>query len=141
MHGSESHGTNKDGFAELADAESRQFLRDGEVGILGVSIEGEIELRPVNYQVYRETLVIRTDRGILFEAASQGQAASLAVVSANADERSASSVIAKGRLRHGDAALHGVNLASWAHEGKSERILLEIESVSGRRLAARRHEG
>ena len=56
------------------------------------------ELRPVNYMVYRSRIVIRTDRGLLFEAARQEKAASLAVTSFDTEKRTAWSVIVKGTL-------------------------------------------
>ncbi len=126
-----------DGFVAVDEAECKRLLREEGIGILGTLVEGEIELRPVNYAVHRATVVIRTDRGVLFEAARAGQAASLAVVSADEDARTAWSVIAKGRLEPADARISGVQLFSWAHEGKAERIRLAIESLSGRRLEPR----
>ena len=126
-----------DGFVAVDEAECKRLLREEGIGILGTLVEGEIELRPVNYAVHRATVVIRTDRGVLFEAARTGQAASLAVVSVDEDARTAWSVIAKGRLEPADAQLSGVQLFSWAHEGKAERIRLSIESLSGRRLEPR----
>jgi len=126
-----------DGFVAVDEAECKRLLREEGVGILGTLVEGEIELRPVNYAIHRAAIVIRTDRGVLFDAAKLGRTASLAVMSIDGDARTAWSVIAKGRLEPADARLSGVQLFSWAHEGKTERIRLSIESLSGRRLEPR----
>lgn len=126
-----------DGFVEVDEVECKRLLREEGVGILGTVVEGEIELRPVNYAIHRAAIVIRTDRGVLFDAARLGRTASLAVMSVDGDARTAWSVIAKGRLEPADAQLSGVQLFSWAHEGKDERIRLSIESLSGRRLEPR----
>ena len=140
-----------DGFVAVDEAECRRLLREEGIGILGTLVDGEIELRPVNYAVHRGTVVIRTDRGLLFDAARLGHAASrlprrsttasLAVMSVDAEARTAWSVIAKGRLEPADAQLTGIRLFSWAHEGKAERIRLSIETLSGRRLEPRNTEG
>lgn len=126
-----------DGFVVLDEPECKRLLREEGVGVLGTLADGEIELRPVNYAIHRAHIVVRTDRGVLFEAAKRGASASLAVMSLDADARTAWSVIAKGHLEPADAALNGVQLFSWAHEGKAERIRLSIDTLSGRRLEAR----
>jgi hypothetical protein len=83
---------------------------------------------------------MRTDRGLLFDAARAGQAASLAVTAVDPETRTAWSVIVRGRLETGDASSDGAQLASWAHSGKAERIRLSIDEISGRHLVERRHE-
>ena len=131
-----------DGFVEIEEAECRRLLRAEGIGILGTLVDGEVEQRPVNYAVHRASVVVRTDRGVLFEAAKRGATASLAVMSSDAEARVGWSVIAKGQLEPADAELSGVQLFSWAHDpdGKAERIRLNVESLSGRRLGARAHQ-
>jgi hypothetical protein len=83
---------------------------------------------------------MRTDRGILFEAARAGNAASLAVTSFDPESRTAWSVIVKGRLEIGDPGIDASQLAVWAHTGKAERIRLSIDEISGRHLIERKHD-
>ena len=136
---SDGSGRREDGFVEIGEAECRRLLRDEGIGILGTLVDGEVEQRPVNYVLHRSAVIVRTDRGVLFEAAKRGEMASLAVMSSDADERIGWSVIAKGHLEPADAALTGVQLFSWARDpdGKAERIRLSVEVLSGRRLEVR----
>ena len=129
----------ENGFVELDETECKQLLREEGVGILGTLVGDEVEQRPVNYVVHRSRIIVRTDRGVLFEAARRGESASLAVMSLDPEARTAWSVIAKGTLEPADASLAGAQLFSWAHDGKDERIQLSIETLSGRRLVARDH--
>lgn len=130
------------GFAETDPETARARLRQEAIGILGV--EGPTgaapELRPVNYAVYRSWIVIRTDRGLLFDAARDQLPASLAVTAIDPEKRTAWSVIVKGRLEVGDIHIDGTQLASWAHSGKAERIRLSIDEISGRDLLERQHD-
>jgi hypothetical protein len=128
-----------DGFVETEPEIARARLRSEAIGILG--LEGGAgrppELRPVNYAVYRSWIVMRTDRGLLFDAAREHTPASLAVTAVDPETRTAWSVIVKGRLEVGDAGSDGAQLASWAHSGKTERIRLSIDEISGRHLLER----
>ena len=131
-----------DGFVETNPETARSRLRGEVIGVLG--LEGNAgaapELRPVNYAVYRSWIVMRTDRGLLFDAARAQQPASLAVTAFDPKSRTAWSVIVKGRLELGDASVDGAQLASWAHSGKGERIRLSIDEISGRHLLERKHD-
>ncbi len=129
-----------DGFEDVAPDVAKGLLREESIGIIGIEAEGAPELRPVNYAVHRADVIIRTDRGLLFEAARNGLRASLAVTRVDEDERRAWSVVVKGRLTPGDAAIDGAQLFSWAHSGKEERIRLSIDELSGRRIEPRDHD-
>ena len=131
-----------DGFVVTDAKTANRLLREQSIGIIGLAggAGGAPEQRPVNYAVYRSWILMRTDRGILFEAARAGNAASLAVTSFDPESRTAWSVIVKGRLEIGDPGIDASQLAVWAHTGKAERIRLSIDEISGRHLIERKHD-
>ena len=131
--------TSLDGFVVTDAKTANRLLREQSIGIIGLA-GGAPEQRPVNYAVYRSWILMRTDRGILFEAARAGNAASLAVTSFDPESRTAWSVIVKGRLEIGDPGIDASQLAVWAHTGKAERIRLSIDEISGRHLIERKHD-
>lgn len=128
-----------DGFVVTDPETARERLREEQIGIVGLGgADGEPpELRPVNYAVFRSYIVIRTDRGLLFEAARKESVATLAVVSFDRDTRAAWSVIVKGKLDVGSDVSDGTTLVTWAASDKAERIRLTIDEISGRHLPAR----
>ncbi|GEM_PF-5747830 len=132
MSGAEA--TPDGGFVEIDEAECRRRLRDEGIGVLATLRGDHVEARPVNYALHRARLVVRTDRGMLFDAAKQTMSATLVVMSADPEHREAWSVIVKGHLSPADAEIQGVGLFPWAASEKAECIALAIDEISGRQL-------
>ena len=56
-----------------------RLLREGAVGLLALSGAGGPDVRPVNFALHRQQIVIRTGRGRIFEGARQNEPAAFVI--------------------------------------------------------------
>lgn len=121
---------------EIFDPEEcRRRLRAGGVGRIamrGEHPEDAPELRPVNFALRDDRLVIRTGDGTILTAARRGEAASFEIDGIDPFEHTGWSVIVAGRL--GELAAGDVSLRAWASGRKENLVGLSLERVTGMRI-------
>lgn len=121
--------------------ETRQcwkLLQGASLGRLAVSVEGHLEIFPVNDRVDDGTIVFRTGEGTKFRAALEGSVA-LETDGLGADARQAWSVLVTGRaetVRVTDEFLGkvGLLLFPWAAGTKDLFVRIVPTAVTGRRF-------
>ena len=125
---------------ELPGDECRRLLRGGITGCIGLAGPAAPTLRPVNYVLDGEFVVIRTGEGRILEAGRGGEAASFAVHSVDAMEHTGWSVLVVGKLAAlpTDARTLGLPLRAWASGQKDRFVALSLDDVSGLRIPAGR---
>ncbi len=129
----------EDGFDEISTDACMRLLREGAVGLLALSGSPAPEVRPVNFALHRQRIVMRTGRGRIFEAACKEEAAAFVISESDRLEHSGWSIVVTGRLSicaPSDAAIRS-RLRPWTRADKREWILLSIDRVSGRRISNR----
>ena len=126
-----------DGLEGLSQDECRTRLRGGGVGILALCGIAAPVLRPVNFALDRDHVVIRTGEGRILEAAQGGEPASFVICETDRLEHVGWSVVVTGVLTEhssaGDAS--ELPLRPWARAEKHHFVGLRIEEISGRRIA------
>jgi uncharacterized protein len=126
------------GLDVLDRAECLRLLEAGGVGRVALSGDPPI-LRPVNFVLDGDRIVIRTGPGSLWKSASEGRPATFEIDGARNVDHRGWSVIASGRLSPVDAddrAL-ALPLRAWARRGRDRFVAIEIDELSGRRLTGR----
>ena len=98
--------------------------------------DGAPDLRPVNYVLDGDAVVVRTGEGRILEAARRGDAVALEIDQVDRLEHTGWSVIVSGTLveRGADPATRALPLRPWGSGGKDRFVSLSLESVSGRRI-------
>ena len=132
-------GDAPDGFDVIPFDTCSEILRGGEVGILALQGASAPDLRPINFGVSRNRVVMRTARGRVFEGARLGEEASFVLIDLNHEEHLGRSIVVTGKLSicdPADAAMR-TKLGMWSKAIRPERVLLTIETITGRRLASR----
>ena len=127
----------EDGFDAIPAEVCMKILRDGSVGMLALSGPGAPDLRPVNFGISRQRIVMKTAHGRIFEGARREEAASFAVTEFDRRTHSGRSIIVSGRLSicdPTDAAVR-TKVGAWSKADRPERILLSIEQITGRALS------
>jgi hypothetical protein len=129
----------EEGFDEIPTEVCMRLLRDGAVGLLALPSSKAPDVRPVNFALHRQQLVIRTGRGRVFEGARREEPASFVITESDRLEHSGWSVVVTGRLSICDPTDSAIRsrIRSWARANKFDCILLSIEAVSGRRISMR----
>jgi nitroimidazol reductase NimA-like FMN-containing flavoprotein (pyridoxamine 5'-phosphate oxidase superfamily) len=136
-------GKVEDGLEALSIAECERRLRTGGVGILALcGVEAPV-LRPVNFAVHENWVLIRTGEGQILEAAQGAEPASFVISETDRLEHAGWSVVVTGKLaeRASLGEIGKIPLRPWARTEKHHFVGLSIEEVSGRRLAARSGTG
>jgi nitroimidazol reductase NimA-like FMN-containing flavoprotein (pyridoxamine 5'-phosphate oxidase superfamily) len=136
-------GKVEDGLEALSIAECERRLRTGGVGILALcGVEAPV-LRPVNFAVHENWVLIRTGEGQILEAAQGAEPASFVISETDRLEHAGWSVVVTGKLaeRSSLGEIEKIPLRPWARTEKHHFVGLSIEEVSGRRLAARSGTG
>jgi nitroimidazol reductase NimA-like FMN-containing flavoprotein (pyridoxamine 5'-phosphate oxidase superfamily) len=110
-----------------------------EVGRVGVVVDGDPEVFPVNFVVDDETIVFRTDRGSKLHGLLDHPSCCFEVDGVGPKLWSGWSVLVKGRAEeiHGgaeSAQAAALGLRYWAFGEKSHWIRIRPHEVSGRRL-------
>jgi nitroimidazol reductase NimA-like FMN-containing flavoprotein (pyridoxamine 5'-phosphate oxidase superfamily) len=129
-----------DGLLILSRAECLRLLQPGGVGCIGLPDRGAPLLRPVNFALQGDALVIRTGHGRIMEAAQRTDPASLESQAIDPLEHTGWSVIVTGKLAElpTDAVTLGLPLRAWASGRKDRFVALTLDEVSGLRIPAGR---
>lgn len=91
------------------------------------------ELRPVNFALRNDALLIRTGDGSILDAAREGRAASFEIDGIDPFEHTGWSVIVVGRLCERVSDSH-VALRAWASGRKDKLVGLSLDRVTGIRI-------
>ena len=125
-----------DGLLVLEPDECRRLLDRGGIGRLALPGASAPELRPVNFLLEGDAVVMRTGDGVILAAARRGDAVAFEIDAIDPLEHTGWSVLVTGKLteRAADAATRALPLRAWAPNPKDRYVSLALESVSGRRL-------
>jgi nitroimidazol reductase NimA-like FMN-containing flavoprotein (pyridoxamine 5'-phosphate oxidase superfamily) len=129
----------EEGFEEISADACMRLLREGAVGLLALSGSDAPDVRPVNFALHRQNIVMKTGRGRIFEGARQEEAASFVISESDRLEHSGWSVVVTGRLSicdPSDAAIR-TRVRPWARADKGEWVLLSADHVTGRRISTK----
>ncbi len=126
-----------EGFEAIPLNRCMGLLREGAVGLLALVGTNSPELRPINFSLHRQHIVMRTGRGRIFESARNEAFASFVISEFDRFEHSGWSVVVKGRLSIGDPTDSAIRtrVRPWATAEKDEWVLLSIDGVTGREIA------
>jgi len=131
------------GMEILGIPECESFLKRGGVGILAMAGIDAPVLRPVNFALHGDFILIRTGEGQILEAACACEPASFVISETDRFEHSGWSVVVVGALmeRSSLGSVADVPLRPWADDEKHHFVGLSIRDISGRRIAAARMTG
>lgn len=126
------------GLEVLDRAECIRLLEQGGVGRLATPGEPPV-VRPVNFVLDGEQIVVRTGAGVLWRAACEQRMATFEIDGARNVDHRGWSVLASGRLAPmaTDDRLQALPLRPWAPHGRDRFVVLDIAELSGRRLGGR----
>ncbi len=123
---------------EREDCQRR--LAEGGVGRVALRGQDAPEIRPVNFVLRDDRIVIRTGDGIILAAARQSEAASFEIDGIDPLEHTGWSVVVVGKL--GELASDEDNLElpvrPWASGQKDRFVGLSLDRVSGIRIPSGR---
>jgi hypothetical protein len=126
----------------LEEAQCRRRLAEGGVGRLALpgAMAEAPEIRPVNFALLDERVVIRTGEGIVLGAAKRGAKASFEIDAIDPLEHTGWSVVVVGTLSElpTDAAHLSLPLRPWASGQKERFVGLSLDRVSGLRIPSGR---
>jgi 1-acyl-sn-glycerol-3-phosphate acyltransferase/nitroimidazol reductase NimA-like FMN-containing flavoprotein (pyridoxamine 5'-phosphate oxidase superfamily) len=123
------------GLAVLSMSECRRLLEAGGVGRLAVPTDDAPAVRPINFVLDDDRIVIRTGDGVVWRAACSGVQASFEIGDVSNEDHTAWSVLVTGQLREADIAVEDLPLQTWTSAPKERTVALSMESVSGRRIS------
>jgi nitroimidazol reductase NimA-like FMN-containing flavoprotein (pyridoxamine 5'-phosphate oxidase superfamily) len=126
------------GLEILDDVECRRLLALGGVGRIALPAEPPL-VRPVNFVLDAERIVIRTGPGSLWRAASAHGLVTFEIDGTSNVDHRGWSVLATGplvQLDRDDRDL-ALPLRAWAPRGRDRFVAITIEELSGRRLTGR----
>ncbi len=121
---------------DLPATECRRLLEGGGVGCIGLQGDGAPVLRPVNFTLHEDAVVVRTGKGRILEAAKRGEPAAFIAEAAEALEHTGWSVIVEGKLHvlPTNEVTLGLPLRAWASGVKDQFVALSLQELSGRRI-------
>ena len=125
--------------AVLSRVECGRLLGRGGLGRMAVGgDDGPPVMRPVNFAVDGDRLVVRTAEGALWDAALRGAPASFEVDEIRNVDHRAWSVIVSGKLADVpvDDHVRALPLRAWAPSVRDRYVELSMDEVSGRRLGS-----
>ena len=136
-----SHADRREGLVELDRATCWQRLRDheGGVGRIALVAGGRPHLFPVNYAFESGTVLIRTDSGLLLDAATNEDVVAFEIDEADAAHRSGWSVTIAGtaqvvRDRRLEIVLARLDFQPYP-QGRSRRwVAIDVEEINGREV-------
>ena len=122
--------------------ECRRLLGNGGIGRIALPSESAPIIRPVNFVLHRDAIVLRTAEGEILAAAERGTRVSFEIDDANRLEHSGWSVIVIGYLTESaaDDETLALPLRPWAAGRRERFVSLSLEAVTGRRIEHRRFE-
>ncbi len=124
----------------LEQEECLALLAGSEVGRVGVVVDGQPLIFPVNYVFDGNSIVVRTTFGTMLSGASLGLAA-FEVDSFDADRRSGWSVVVQGvghdvtdALDITSEHLQTVKVLPWAPGARPRLLRIDVRTITGRRF-------
>jgi len=128
------------GLEELDEEECRALLAAGEVGRVGIVIDGQPLVFPVNYVFEGNCVAVRTGVGTMLGGASLARVA-FEIDSFDADRRSGWSVMVQGMghdvtdaLDATSEHLQQVEVLPWAPGPKPRLLRIDARTITGRRF-------
>jgi len=133
------HQIDHAGLQVLTEDECWQLLEGHHVGRLGVAINNEPEIYPINYVVDARTIVFLTAEGTKFAAAVLGTAVAFEIDAADPLFHTGWSVMLRGRAAEIErledlVAAQQLPLAPWTTAPKTRYVRITPTAVSGRRI-------
>jgi nitroimidazol reductase NimA-like FMN-containing flavoprotein (pyridoxamine 5'-phosphate oxidase superfamily) len=127
----------EEGIDEIPTDACMRLLREGAVGLLALVGSEAPDVRPVNFALHRQQIVMRTGRGRIFEGARREEQASFVITESDRLEHSGWSVVVTGRLSICDPTDSAIRtrVRPWAKADKREWITLSVDRVTGRRIS------
>jgi len=124
------------GIETFERAQCFERLGQGGVGRLGLQGSDAPQLRPVNFVLREDQLIIRTGDGSILAAARAGEAAGFEIDEIDRLEHTGWSVVATGKLSELDssAANRALPLRAWASGQKDRFVALSLDRVTGLRI-------
>lgn len=124
------------GIEIFAEEECHRRLRGGSVGRIAIRGEDAPEMRPVNFVMRGNEVVIRTGDGFILAAARRGEAAGFEIDDIDPLEHTGWSVIVTGKLFElpTDEEHLALPLRPWASGLKDRFAGLSITRISGLRI-------
>jgi uncharacterized protein len=132
-------GADSPGAEVIGAGECRRLLATEQVGRLGVVLEGQPEIFPVNYTLDGDGILFRTADGSKLEGALHGPVV-FEVDHLEPDSRSGWSVVIHGwaeRYTRFDTPSRRQEDASWLPTAKPHLVRLTPTRITGRRLRSR----
>ncbi len=133
-------GTGPNALEVLGERECLDLLASGEVGRVGVVVDGQPLIFPVNYVLDGQFVVVHTDVGPMLTGASQALVA-FEVDGFDAVARSGWSVLVQGMandvtdaLDYASEHLQTVEFSPWAPGPKPRLLRISATTVTGRRF-------
>jgi len=125
------------GLEILSVDECLWLLQPGGVGCLAWVVEGHPVIRPVNFALDDQRLVIRTGEGAIYTAATSNLGAAFEVDRTRNVDHTAWSVVANGTIRLAtDGKARQLPLRPWAPVASEHFVELSIADISGRRIGS-----
>ncbi|HEX2027587.1 MAG TPA: pyridoxamine 5'-phosphate oxidase family protein [Nitriliruptorales bacterium] len=123
---------------ELLDRDQcLRLLARGYTGRVGLVVDGEPRVLPVNYVMDGQRVVFRTGDGLKLDAARRGDVVTFEVDAVNEDWHAGWSVLAVGRAGEvtdpqEQARLQRLPLRPWAPGRREHWVVVDLSDVSGR---------
>ena len=133
-----------DALEELDEDESLALLGSAEVGRVGVVVDGQPLIFPVNHVLDGRSILVRTDSARMLGGASLARVA-FEADGFDAGARSGWTVLVEGigndvteALDETSERLQAVPVAPWAPGPKARLLRIDVRTITGRRFAGER---
>jgi nitroimidazol reductase NimA-like FMN-containing flavoprotein (pyridoxamine 5'-phosphate oxidase superfamily) len=117
-------------------AECLRLLAQGGVGRIALPSVGAPILRPVNFALHEDQILIRTGEGTILTSADRREPVSFEIDASDALHHTGWSVVAVGKLREFREEREGPAppLRAWAGGVKERLVVVHIDELSGMRI-------
>jgi nitroimidazol reductase NimA-like FMN-containing flavoprotein (pyridoxamine 5'-phosphate oxidase superfamily) len=124
------------GIEIFAEAECRRRLQGVAVGRIAMRGEDAPEMRPINFVLRGDDVIIRTGDGLILAAAQRGESAGFEIDDIDPIEHTGWSVIVTGKLFElpTDEEHLSLPLRPWASGLKDRFVGLAMDRISGLRI-------
>lgn len=130
----------------LDEAQSLALLGSAEVGRVGVVVDGQPLIFPVNHVLEGRSIIVRTDSARMLSGASLAKVA-FEADGFDAGARSGWTVLVEGigndvteALDETSERLQAVPVTPWAPGPKPRLLRIDVRSITGRRFAGERND-
>jgi len=125
-----------EGLEILTEDECQRLLDGAGIGRLAMPGRGAPEVRPVNFVLDDDVVIVRTGEGRILEAARQRAAVALEIDEIDRVEHTGWSVIVTGTMseRSNDESTRALPLRAWGSGQKDRFVAISLDAVSGRRI-------